>query len=95
MIRWTVFYPKTEGATFDHDYYRDKHIPVFAAAIGRSDVEVTRGIDGPHEASATVTFGSLEELKAALGKLDFKFLADDLPNYSTVPAQVQISETTG
>ena len=25
MIRLSVFYPTTEGATFDHDYYRDKH----------------------------------------------------------------------
>ena len=26
MIRLTVSYPATEGATFDHDYYRDKHV---------------------------------------------------------------------
>ena len=23
MIRMSVLYPVTEGATFDHDYYRD------------------------------------------------------------------------
>ena len=23
MIRVSVFYPATEGATFDHDYYRE------------------------------------------------------------------------
>ena len=40
MIRLTVVYPSTEGATFDHDYYRDKHVPLAAAmgAAGTSDV---------------------------------------------------------
>jgi uncharacterized protein (TIGR02118 family) len=28
MIRMTVMYPVTEGATFDHDYYRDHHVPL-------------------------------------------------------------------
>ena len=28
MIRLSVFYPSTEGATFDHDYYRNKHVPL-------------------------------------------------------------------
>ena len=27
MIKVSVFYPKTEGASFDHDYYREKHVP--------------------------------------------------------------------
>jgi hypothetical protein len=28
MIRMSVMYPVTEGATFDHDYYRDHHVPL-------------------------------------------------------------------
>ncbi len=28
MVRFGIaLYPKAEGATFDHDYYRDKHVP--------------------------------------------------------------------
>ena len=28
MIRLSVMYPATEGATFDHDYYRNQHVPL-------------------------------------------------------------------
>ena len=27
MIKVSVMYPNTPGARFDHQYYRDKHIP--------------------------------------------------------------------
>ena len=30
MIRLSVFSPATEGATFDHDYSREKHVPLRA-----------------------------------------------------------------
>ena len=35
MIRVSVFYPVTEGAAFDHDYYRDTHVPLAARGRGR------------------------------------------------------------
>jgi hypothetical protein len=28
VIRLSVLYPSSEGSTFDHDYYRDKHVPL-------------------------------------------------------------------
>ena len=34
MIRLSVLYPATEGATFDHDYYRDKHVPLAVKTWG-------------------------------------------------------------
>ena len=34
MIRVSVFYPKTEGASFDHDYYREKHVPLCVKTLG-------------------------------------------------------------
>ena len=36
-IRLSVFYPSTEGATFDHDYYRDKHVPLAVKTCGYQD----------------------------------------------------------
>ena len=34
MIRLSVYYPTTEGATFDHDYYREKHVPLAVKTWG-------------------------------------------------------------
>ncbi|WP_122659812.1 EthD family reductase, partial [Pseudomonas viridiflava] len=28
MIKVSVLYPYKEGARFDHDYYRDQHMPL-------------------------------------------------------------------
>ena len=34
MIKFTVMYPATPGARFDHDYYRDQHMPLLARLMG-------------------------------------------------------------
>ena len=34
MIKVSVFYPNTPGARFDHDYYRDTHMPLVKARMG-------------------------------------------------------------
>jgi uncharacterized protein (TIGR02118 family) len=34
MIKVTVMYPYTEGARFDHVYYRDQHMPMVKARLG-------------------------------------------------------------
>ena len=34
MIKVSVMYPYTEGARFDHDYYRDTHMPLLKARMG-------------------------------------------------------------
>ena len=34
MIKVTVMYPYTEGARFDHAYYRDRHMPMVKARLG-------------------------------------------------------------
>ena len=36
MIRVSVMYPNTPGARFNHDYYRDKHMPPVKARMGES-----------------------------------------------------------
>ena len=34
MIRVSVMYPNTPGARFNHEYYRDKHMPLLKKRMG-------------------------------------------------------------
>jgi len=48
MIKVTVMYPNTPGARFNHEYYRDKHMPLLKARMGESckNYAVDRGLAG-------------------------------------------------
>ncbi len=67
MIRVSVFYPVTEGASFDHDYYREKHVPLAARTWSPVSVEIDKGVDGPHVAAVHMTFDSLDALQTGDG----------------------------
>ena len=36
MIKVSVMYPNLPGARFDHEYYRDKHMPLVKARMGET-----------------------------------------------------------
>ena len=91
MIRLSVLYPKTDGATFDHDYYRDKHVPLAASTWG-VPAEIDKGIDGPYEAAVHFTFESLEALGAAMGSEGTGAIIADVANYTTLTPVMQTSE---
>src|SRR5690242_14837545 len=48
MIKVSVMYPNTPGARFDHAYYRDKHMPLVQARMGKSCTHYTvdKGLAG-------------------------------------------------
>jgi uncharacterized protein (TIGR02118 family) len=92
MIRLSVLYPKTEGATFDHDYYRNSHVPLALATWGLDGAEIDKGIDGPNEAAVHFKFESMEALGAALGAEGSAAVTADVPNYTTITPVIQISE---
>jgi uncharacterized protein (TIGR02118 family) len=94
MIRFSVLYPKSEGATFDHDYYRDKHIPQILKIWGvdAAQVEIDRGLDGPYVAVAHISFDSVEAVQEALSRPGVAELATDVPNYTNVTMVTQTSE---
>ena len=48
MIKVSVMYPNTPGARFDHEYYRDKHMPLLKERMGDAckSYTVDKGIAG-------------------------------------------------
>jgi uncharacterized protein (TIGR02118 family) len=92
MIRLSVYYPKTDGATFDHDYYRDKHIPLVVKTWGPDRAEIEKGIDGPHEAAVHFTFESLDALGAAMSGEGTGDILADIAHYTNISPVMQTSE---
>jgi uncharacterized protein (TIGR02118 family) len=92
VIRLSVFYPTTEGATFDHDYYRTKHVPLAVKAWGLESAEIDKGINGPYEAAVHFTFESLDALGAAMGAPGTGEVMADVANYTTITPTMQTSE---
>lgn len=93
-------YPNSPGAKFDTDYYRNTHLPMIAQSLGDAlkGLEFNLGLGGknpseaaPYIAMAHLTFDSLESFQATFGPYAKKFAAD-VPNYTNVQSQIQISE---
>ena len=92
MIRVSVFYPATEGATFDHDYYRDKHVPLCVSTWKPVRAEIDRGVDGPNVAAVHIIFESMDDLGAAMGSEGTAAIMADVANYTTITPVLQTSE---
>ena len=92
MIRLSVFYPSTEGATFDHDYYREKHVPLAVKTWGLDGAEIDKGVDGPYVAAVHFKFASLEALQAAMGAEGTGDVLADVANYTSIAPVLQTSE---
>ena len=92
MIRLSVLYPATEGATFDHDYYRDKHVPLAVKTWGLERADIDKGIDGPYVAAVHFVFESLEDMGAKMGVDGTGDVLMDVANYTTISPVMQTSE---
>jgi uncharacterized protein (TIGR02118 family) len=95
MIRFSVFYPTTEGATFDHDYYANTHVPLAVKTWGLSEALIEKGINGPNVAAVHFEFESLEAMGAAMGVPGTADVMADIPNYTTITPVTQTSEVVG
>lgn len=94
MIKLSVFYPKTDGATFDHDYYRDSHVPLCLELWGLDAAEIDKGVDGPYEAAVHLRFESMEALGAAMAGEGTARIQADVANYTTIAPVMQVSESS-
>ena len=92
MIRLSVFYPTTDGASFDHDYYRDKHVPLAVKTWGLTGADIDKGVDGPYVAAVHFTFESLEAVQKAMTNEGTGAVLADVANYTTITPVLQTSE---
>lgn len=94
MIRLSVFYPRSDDSTFNHEYYRDHHIPLCLKTWGLSDsaAEIDRGLDGPYVAAVHFRFDSQEALGAAMTAPGTGDVLADVPNYTNITPIMQTSE---
>ena len=100
MIKVSVMYPNTPGARFDHDYYRDKHMPLVAERMGSACLKYTvdKGLGGGEPGSPATYVGmchiycdSVESFQAGFGPHAKEILAD-IANYTDLAPVMQISE---
>lgn len=92
MIKVSVYYPSSEGSTFDHDYYRTTHVPLAAKAWNPTSTVIDKGVNGPYVAAVHMTFDSMEAMGAALGSPLTAEVQADVPNYTNIVPVMQISE---
>jgi uncharacterized protein (TIGR02118 family) len=92
MIRLSVLYPTTDGATFDHDYYREQHVPLCVSTWGLDSAEIDRGVDGPYVAAVHFRFASTAALETAMAADGMAAIRADIANYTTIAPVRQVSE---
>lgn len=92
MIRMSVYYPSTEGATFDHDYYRNNHVPLCVKTWGLEGAEIDKAVDGPNVATVHFKFESLEAMQSAMSSPGTADIMADVPNYTSIAPVLQTSE---
>ena len=101
MIRVSVLYPNQPGSKFDEKYYMEKHIPMVNRRLkphGLVRVEVDKGVSAanPKEAApfiavAHLIFNSVEDVHKGFQAVG-RDVMGDIPNYTSIKPQIQISE---
>ncbi|MDF1697651.1 MAG: EthD family reductase [Saprospiraceae bacterium] len=100
MTKVSVMYANGEGKIFDMDYYLNTHMPLVGKLLGdklkSSSVDKGVGSAAPGSAAPYVCMGvmyfdSVEDFGAAFGPHATEILGD-LPNFTNIEPEVQISE---
>jgi uncharacterized protein (TIGR02118 family) len=100
MIKVSVMYPNTPGARFNHEYYRDKHMPLVKARMGESckTYTIDKGLAGgspdappPYIAMCHIFCDSVEAFQGGFGPHAQEIMSD-IPKYTDLSPVIQISE---
>jgi uncharacterized protein (TIGR02118 family) len=100
MIKVSVLYPNKPGSRFDHDYYRDRHMPLVKRLMGDAcrSYTVDKGLAGgapgapaPYVGMCHIYCESLEAFQGGFGPHAKEIMAD-VPNYTDLAPVLQISE---
>jgi uncharacterized protein (TIGR02118 family) len=100
MIKVSVMYPYQPGARFDHDYYRDTHMPLLKARMGERcrSYTIDKGLAGgtpdappAYVAMCHVLCDSVEDFQAGFGP-HAKEILGDIRNYTDLQPVLQFSE---
>ncbi len=100
MIKISVLYENSDGAKFDHDYYRNKHLPLVKELMADNCLyySIDKGLAGrapgspaPFVAMCHIFCESLENFQEGFGT-HAKQIAADVANYTDIVPTMQISE---
>jgi len=100
MIKVSVMYPNTPGARFDHDYYRDKHMPLLKLRMKEKCKYYTidKGLAGGAPGAPATYVGmchifcdSVEDFQSGFGPHSDEIMGD-IANYTDLAPILQISE---
>jgi len=95
MLVITAMYPGADGGRFDHAYYMESHMPLVRrlwGPMGLQHDQVMRGVAAPDGAApayvvtTVMTFGSMDQFKAAADQHGAEIFADIPKFYDGSPA---------
>lgn len=96
MIKVSIMYPNTPGVQFDHDYYRDKHLPLIHRRLGAGlkYYTIDKGLTGettPYVAMCHLICDSLEAYRSSRAP-HAEEIRGDIRNFTNQTPVTQISE---
>jgi uncharacterized protein (TIGR02118 family) len=95
MIKVSIMYPESAGTRFDHNYYRDNHLPLIKSRMGAAlkyytvDRELAAG--APYVAMCHLMCDSLESYQSSMGPHAAEIKAD-IPKFTDRTPVTQISQ---
>ena len=100
MYILTINYPKSEGASFDFDYFRSKHLPDIGTAFGqfglgyasvlRGEQSLTGG-EPAYFAMLLLSFATEQGARDAVASDAAKALSEDMANFTSVTPVMQFN----